>query len=150
MSDPIDEAFADLDRYYPGSKRVRRDPVRKTISPEPIGWDHSPIVRTLPNGNTIEMFLVGSLAEALGRPVVTLRNWERKGYIPTAPYRWRNSAGGKQAGKRLYSRAIIQRTVDAFREHGVLDARRIDWNQHTDLSIQLFESWRSIHSNETS
>lgn len=148
MIDLIDEAFADLDQFYPGSRRKRRQRAPSASAPDSLGWDHSPIVRTLA-GRPVDMFQVGALAEALTRPVVTIRTWERKGYIPTAPYRWRSGVGGKQAGKRLYSRSIIQSTVDAFRAHGVLDARRIDWEQSTALSIQLFEEWKSIHLRET-
>lgn len=151
LSDLIDDAFADLDRFYPGSKRPRRQPTEQRIAEVDLSWDRSPITRTLPNGKEIDMFLIGALSEALRRRVVTLHHWERNGHIPTAPYRWRSgtSQNSKQAGKRLYSRAIIEKTVEIFLDHGVLHSKRIDWPAHQDLSIDLFEQWKAIHYNET-
>ena len=145
--DFIDETFADLE-FYPGSKRRRRTFVEtKTATVENDGWDAHPLIKRLPNGKEVEMFTAGALAAALGRPLVTLRVWERRGYIPSAPYRLRG-ASKEFAGRRLYTRALIDRTVEMFAERGLLGATRINWSQHRDLTIQLFESWKSIHKSE--
>jgi hypothetical protein len=114
-------------------------------------WDASPQVKTLPNGSVVELFSAGAFALALGRPLVTVRLWERKGYIPRAPYRLKSVVvnGVKKPGWRMYSRDIVEATVKAFQARGLTEAPRIDWNRHTDLSIELMETWRKIHDQET-
>ena len=86
--DEILEAFADLE-YIPGSKRKRReeDPkVSRRKHGESNGWDSNPIIKTL-GGKETEVFTISALAQALEKTIVTVRLWERKGYIPRAPYR---------------------------------------------------------------
>ena len=152
MNDEVDKLFGDLDEYYPGSKRKRREPnpdvpVRKVLS----SWDAEPQLKTLPNGKSIELFSAGALALALNRPLVTLRLWERKGYIPRAPYRLKSMIvdGVKKPGWRMYSRTIIETTIESFQSRGLLGAPRVDWNRHPDLSIELMEKWVKIHTQET-
>lgn len=152
MNEEVDKLFEDLDEYYPGSKRKRREPnpnvpVRKILS----SWDAEPQLKTLPNGKSIELFSAGALALALNRPLVTLRLWERKGYIPRAPYRLKSMIvdGVKKPGWRMYSRAIIETTIESFQSRGLLGAPRVDWNRHPDLSIELMEKWVKIHTQET-
>jgi hypothetical protein len=154
MNDAVDKIFGGLDDYYPGSKRKRRekDPnakVRKVSTPG--AWDAEPQVKTLPNGSVLELFSAGSLGLALNRPLVTLRLWERKGYIPRAPYRLKSITvnGVKKPGWRMYSRAVVEATIESFQSRGLLDAPRIDWNRHPDLSFELMEKWTKIHSQET-
>jgi hypothetical protein len=108
-------------------------------------------VKKLPNGSVVELFSAGAFALALGRPLVTIRLWERKGYIPRAPYRLKSIVvdGVKKPGWRMYSRDIVEATIKAFEARGLMEAPRIDWNRHTDLSIELMETWRKIHSQET-
>jgi hypothetical protein len=155
MSDQVDALFRDLDEYYPGSKKKRRpvDPNAKkktTKVSDPGSWDSDPQVKTLPNGNVVELFSAGAFSLALGRPLVTIRLWERKGYIPRAPYRLKSMVvnGVKKPGWRMYSRAIIESTLKSFEARGLMDSPRIDWNRHTDLSIELMENWTKIHSRE--
>jgi hypothetical protein len=150
--DQIDKMFGALDEYYPGSKRKRRKAVatpKEKKSEE--GWDTNGQTKTLPNGKTIELFPAGSLSAALGRPLVTLRLWERRGYIPRAPYRLRSMIvdGKKKPGWRMYSYAIIESTIKSFQSRGLLEVPRIDWNRHPDLSIELLENWTKIHEQET-
>jgi hypothetical protein len=156
MSDKVEDFFGTLDDYYPGSKRKRRpiDPIvadKKKKKSEEDSWDASPQVKTLPNGKTVELFSAGSLCQALGRPIVTLRLWERKGYIPRAPYRLRSMVidGVKKPGWRMYSRAMIETTIKSFESRKLIDAPRIDWNKHTSLSFELMEAWKLIHDQET-
>jgi hypothetical protein len=154
MNDEVDKLFGSLDDYYPGSKRKRRAPdpkakPRKVSTPD--AWDSEPQVKTLPNGKVLELFSAGSLGLALNRPLVTLRLWERKGYIPRAPYRLKSMIvnGVKKPGWRMYSRAIVEATIESFQSRGLLEAPRVDWNRHHDLSIELMEKWTKIHTQET-
>ena len=155
MDDAVDKMFSSLDQYYPGSKRKRREPDPKveakkaTISKD--SWDSGAQVKKLPNGNVIELFSAGAMALALGRPLVTLRLWERKGYIPRAPYRLKSMMvnGVKKPGWRMYSRSIVEATIASFESRGLLDAPRIDWKKYPDLSIELMETWVKIHTQET-
>lgn len=153
--DPLDKLLQELDEYYPGSKRKRRPVDPKAKKPKKAvdegSWDAEPQVKTLPNGNVIELYSAGSFALALGRPLVTIRLWERKGYIPRAPYRLKSIIvkGVKKPGWRMYSRAIIEATIKSFESRGLLEAPRIDWNKYPDLSIELMDSWKQIHDQET-
>jgi hypothetical protein len=154
MNDEFDKLFKDLDDYYPGSKRKRRKPdpnVKPRKVSTPNAWNVDPQVKALPNGKVIELFSAGAMAIALGRPLVTLRLWERKGYIPRAPYRLKSMIvnGVKKPGWRMYSKAIVEATIESFQSRGLLEAPRIDWNRHPDLSIELMEKWTKIHSQET-
>jgi hypothetical protein len=153
MEDQVDKFFGSLDDYYPGSKKKRRpvDPNVKVIKKEEGSWDASPQVKKLPNGKTVELYSVGSLCQALGRPVVTVRLWERKGYIPRAPYRLKSMIvdGVKKPGWRMYSKAMIESTIQSFQSRGLIGAPRVDWSRYPDLAIELAESWKTIHSQET-
>ena len=154
MTDQVDNLFKSLDDYYPGSKKKRRA-VNPNVKPKKViqegSWDENPQVKTLPNGNVVELYSAGSLCLALGRPIVTLRLWERKGFIPRAPYRLKSIIvkGVKKPGWRMYSKAIIEATVASFESRGLIDVPRIDWNRHHDLSIELMETWKTIHDQET-
>ena len=152
--DYIDNAFADLDVFYPGSKRKRRESaLPKTVdSVSTQQWDAKPQVKTLPNGNDVELFTVGALAQALGRPFVSIRVWNEKGYLPKAPYRLptkKNIHGEDHKGRRLYSRAMIETAVQLFIKAGLLEVKRIDWAVHRYLSIEIAEAWSQILANET-
>ena len=154
MEDKVEEFFGSLDDYYPGSKRKRRplDPNVKASKPKDEGsWDANPQVKKLPNGNVVHLYSAGSLCQALGRPIVTLRLWERKGYIPRAPYRLKSMVvkGEKKPGWRMYSKAMIDAAIKSFESRNLLEAPRIDWNRYPDLSIELTESWKAIHDQET-
>ena len=154
MNDEVDKLFESLDDYYPGSKRKRRAPDPKAKPRKvstPGAWDSEPQVKKLPNGTVLELFSAGSLGLALNRPLVTLRLWERKGYIPRAPYRLKSMIvkGVKKPGWRMYSKAIVEATIESFQSRGLLEAPRVDWNRHHDLSIELMEKWTKIHSQET-
>jgi hypothetical protein len=150
----IDRLLSELDEYYPGSKRKRRplNPEAKRPKVKEEGsWDSNPQSKKLPNGSVVELFSAGAFALALGRPLVTVRLWERKGYIPRAPYRLKSMLvdGVKKPGWRMYSRTMIVATLEAFEARGLIEAPRIDWNRHNDLSIELMETWKRIHDQET-
>jgi hypothetical protein len=150
--DEIEKAFADLE-YIPGSKRKRRNPdekVSRRKSGESNGWDQNPIIKTL-GGVETEVFTIGALALALEKTIVTIRLWERKGYIPRAPYRLRSKtlAGKKTGGNRVYTRALIESAIEEFSLRGLLGSARVEWNQHDDLTDALLKRWKEVTSTES-
>jgi len=150
--DEIEKAFADLE-FIPGSKRKRREPdpkVSRRKAGETNGWDANPIMKTL-GGKETEVFTIGALAQALEKQIVTIRLWERKGYIPRAPYRLRAKilGGKKTGGNRVYTRALIEATVDEFAKRGLIGTARVEWNQHEDLTEVLVSRWKDITSTES-
>ena len=150
--DEILEAFADLE-YIPGSKKKRREPdpkVSRRKVGESNGWDESPILKSL-GGKEVEVFTIGALAQALEKTIVTIRLWERKGYIPRAPYRLRAKTlkGQKTGGNRVYTRSLIEATVDEFAKRGLLGSARVEWSQHNDLTDALVERWTEITKSES-
>ena len=148
----LDAVFADLE-YLPGSKRKRRDldpKVSRRKSGETNGWDENPIIKTL-GGKETEVFTIGALAQALEKTIVNIRMWERKGYIPRAPYRLRSKTlnGQKTGGNRVYTRALIESTIEEFSKRGLLGSARVEWNQHDDLPEALIQRWTIITSSES-
>ena len=152
MPDFFDETFAGLEEFYPGSKRKRREPPKpkeKVVT----DWEQDYFVKYLPNGQAVHMYTLGSLAKALNRPVKTLRAWMDWGYLPQSPYRLPNKVGknGKEyAGRRLYSKNMVQATVDLFESAGLMEVDRIEWlSLHRDLSDKITEAWEKIRAEET-
>ena len=151
--DEIEKAFADLE-YLPGSKKKKRreeDPkVSRRKAGETNGWDETPIIKTL-SGQETEVFTISALAHALEKSLVTIRLWERKGYIPRAPYRLRSKTlkGQKTGGNRVYTRPLIESTIDEFAKRGLLGTARVEWNQHEDLTEALVKRWKEITSTES-
>jgi hypothetical protein len=150
--DEIDSLFSDLDTYYPGSKRKRREekPKTKRKPKDESDWTTTAVFRKLPSGELHEFYQVGALAQALGRPLVTIRYWIKEGYIPQAPYRLSDKEtknGETQRGRRLYSRSQIEKAVELFGKAGLLDKTRIQW-PNQQLTNALAEAWESIKAAE--
>ena len=147
--DFIEQNFAGLDSFYPGSKRKRRE--KPEIQKVEVLWDSKPVIKKL-NGADVEMFTLGALASALGRPIITLRAWMNEGYLPTSPYRLPSTVdkNGKEVqGRRLYTRPMIEVTVDIFTKAGLLTAKRIDWATYRHLVNEIAEAWDKIRATET-
>lgn len=146
--DEILKAFEGLDRV-PGSKQERRpstaeaDKRRAKAMGESNGWDANPIIKIL-HGVETEVFTIAALAAALEKQVVTIRLWEKKGYIPIAPYRLRSKSlnGKKVNGNRVYTRRLIEITVEEFNRRGLLGSARVEWNQQEDLTEVLVTRWK--------
>ena len=150
--DEILEAFADLE-YIPGSKRKRReeDPkVSRRKNGESNGWDANPIIKTL-GGKETEVFTISALALALEKTIVTVRLWERKGYIPKAPYRLRSKTlkGKKIGGNRVYTRPLIESAIEEFSRRGLLGSARVEWSNQDDLTEALISRWKEITNLES-
>jgi hypothetical protein len=142
------KAFEGLDRA-PGSKQKRRevtavaDKRRKKILGQSNGWDENPIVKTL-KGVETQVFTIGAFAAALEKQIVTIRLWEKKGYIPIAPYRLRSKSlnGKKVNGNRVYTRELIEITIEEFTKRGLLGTARVEWKQHPELTEVLVQRWK--------
>jgi len=146
--DAIDQIFGGLD-FYPGSKRKRREMIVNTPrrEQEPAGsWEERSFIKTL-YGREIPMYTIGSLAQALNKSEKSIRLWIARGYFPIAVYRMpdvEGSDGVKRAGRRLYSKDMIDAAVEAFERRGLLDAARIEWSQHADLGPEIAAAWNRI------
>jgi hypothetical protein len=133
----------------PGSKKPRRadtpeaEKRRAKAFGESNGWDSNPIIKTL-HGEETEVFTVGALAHALEKKIVTIRLWENKGYIPTAPFRLRAKSlnGNKVAGNRVYTRELIEIAIQEFASRDLLGAARVEWSRHDDLTEAITRRWR--------
>jgi len=151
--DEIDKAFADLE-YKPGSKQKRREinpaAKRKRKSTEDTAWDSNPIIKHL-NGEETEVFTVSALAQALEKSIISIRSWEKKGYIPGAPYRLRSKSlnGKKVGGNRVYTRQLIEIAVEEFSKRGLLGTARVEWSQQTELTFAITSKWKDAVANES-
>ena len=142
------QAFDGLERV-PGSKQKRREPTetavkrKKQILGETNGWDENPIIKYV-KGVETELFTIGALAQALEKQIVTIRLWEKKGYIPGAPYRLRSKElnGKKVVGNRVYTRELIQIAVDEFSRRGLLGSARVEWSQQQGLTNDITRRWK--------
>jgi hypothetical protein len=147
--DFIDQTFGDL--YYPGSKRKRREPEVEAPKKD-AAWDAHPRPTTLPNGKEIDLFTIGALAEALGRPVITLKLWMKEGHLPTSPYRLPTKVdknGKERQGRRLYSRSMIESAISVFTKFNVLHVKRIDWVKYRKVTDEIAEAWNKSLAEET-
>lgn len=148
MTDTIDDMFGGLDAFYPGSRRRRREvieSVSRRVSDEG-SWQDRAVTKSI-HGSERPMYTIGALAQALGKSEKSVRLWTTKGYFPNAPYRMPavvGSDGVKRAGRRLYTKEMVEAAVVAFERRGLLDSPRIEWSRHPDLAHELLESWREI------
>lgn len=148
------KAFEGLDKV-PGSKKPRRDTTpaadkrRAQAFGESNGWDAHPIIKSL-QGVETEVFTISALADALEKQVVTIRLWEKKGYIPIAPYRLRSKTinGKKVNGNRVYTRELVEITIEEFARRGLLGSARVEWSHHSDLTDDLVTRWKSSVTRE--
>lgn len=102
---------------YPGSSR----PIGDRLEPSaPADWGKPRMFNI--NGTSTEFFTVGQLAAALHRSPVTIRKWERLGYIPIAAFRTPGQV--RQKARRLYSRAQLEIIVRIAAEEGLMDGKR--------------------------
>jgi len=133
------------ERFYPGSKR--RIPNDRT-PPKAVAedaWDSHP-VRLKVQGEVVEFFTIGMLAQALGRRPATLREWEAKGIIPKA--RYRTAASSKDKQKRLYTRAQVEVMVKLAQEEGLMAFSRAGGLRRGEIPARfterLLEAWRGL------
>ena len=126
------------DQHYPGSKQLRR-----AVAPpaKPAGreagqqWDASPILKTI-KGQTVEVFTIGQLGQSVGRAAVTIRLWERKGFLPKARMRLADRNG--KGGRRYYTRAQVEGIARIAKEEGLLEPQAPLTPEFTRRVFQLF------------
>jgi hypothetical protein len=93
------------------------------------------------DGELREFYLVGALAEALGRSSQTVRWWERTGVLPP-PHCWTTHIDPR-ARRRLYLREIIEGVVRIADEEGVLHARPAAFRE-TGFPQRCFELYGTV------
>lgn len=140
-------AFEGLEKA-PGSKQPRKESTlvaekkRQKAFGETNGWDSSPVIKVF-KGEETELFTIGALAQALEKEIVTIRLWEKKGYLPSSPFRLRSKSlnGNKVKGNRVYTRELVEIVVEEFDKRGLLGARRVEWSEHRDLPNAIAIRW---------
>lgn len=148
-------SFEGLDTV-PGSKKKRvedttkAEKLRSKAFGESNGWDANPIKKYL-GGEKVEFFTVGALAQALEKTVVTVRLWEKRGYIPVAPYRFKEKTlnGKAVSGNRAYTRELVEIAIEEFEKRKLLGTARVEWNQLQDLTDSLVHRWRLAVNRES-
>jgi hypothetical protein len=149
--DVIDEMF-DGPALYPGSKRTRKAYEKTEIADapgqalsalmDPATWGIPPVQKTI-QGKPMTLYTLGALANALQRPIITIRLWENMGRLPEAPFRAEHVAGpGGKVGRRYYSQRSINEAQLEFYKRGVLGAPRIEWSDHEDLTEAIAFRWQ--------
>lgn len=150
MSDDfIEDMFGELEVYYPGSKRKRREPAPKVELD--TSWEKDFFEKTLPNGRQLQFYTIGSLAKALNSTIPTLRQWMQRNKLPESPYRLPSKVdklGRETKGRRLYSKEMVEVTVELFSKAGLLGSDRINWALHQSLTSKIAEAWETIRARE--
>ncbi|MBF83402.1 MAG: hypothetical protein CL489_02890 [Acidobacteria bacterium] len=85
------------------------------------------------HGELREFFPIGELARLLHRKAVTIRMWERNGWIPHANYRTPAPKGEQipgvaPKGRRLYSREQVEFLLTAVGMFNLDNQREADWS----------------------
>jgi len=147
--DFIEDMFGELEVYYPGSKRKRREPAPKVELD--TSWEKDFFEKTLPNGRQLQFYTIGSLAKALNSTIPTLRQWMQRNKLPESPYRLPSKVdklGRETKGRRLYSKEMVEVTVELFSKAGLLGSDRINWALHQSLTSKIAEAWETIRARE--
>jgi len=147
-------AFEGLDKA-PGSKQSRKpetpaaEKQRKKAFGESNGWDNNPVVKFF-RGKETELFTIGALAKALEKEIVTIRLWEKKGYLPSSPFRLKPKKlnGNKVKGNRVYTRELIEIAIEEFEKRNLIGVKRVEWNEHKDLPNAIALRWKEF-ANQT-
>ena len=125
------------EEFYPGSRHKREDGPTADLYEE-SDWDATPMVKSL-KGVETEFFTIGDLARAVNRQPVTIRSWERKGYLPKTPYR---SAGKRQ--NRLYTRAQVELVRRVALSEGLMDPTIKKSPKDTAFVEKVAEMWATV------
>lgn len=131
MRDVLD-LFGELPNY-PGKRKPKN---RVATKEEKLSIDDPfkgvPKKMATINGVQQELYTVGSVAKIIGRSAVTLRKWERKGWIPSATYRTSKASGAEllnadRKGYRLYSREQVETLLTALDQNNLMGDRNSAW-----------------------
>jgi hypothetical protein len=85
------------------------------------------------NGELRDFYTIGELAKLLSRKAVTIRMWERNGWIPHANYRTpapkgEQIPGVEPKGRRLYSREQVEFLLTAVEIYSLNSQAEADWS----------------------
>lgn len=100
---------------YPGSNSE----IGKRPEPELVDWGKPRVFNV--GGVPVEFYTVGQLAAALNRSPVTIRKWERLGYLPVAQFRTPGNV--RQKARRIYTRAQLEVIVQIAYDEGLMDGK---------------------------
>lgn len=126
---------------YPGSRHLKKsvtESSEESDEDDPI-WDDSPRTYAV-KGKETKFYTISALATALRRKTVTMRKWEKKGYLPEARFR---SPGAGKKQDRLYTRPQIEGLVAIAKEEGLMQPQkkmRIDQTKFPERAHRLFEA----------
>jgi Cft2 family RNA processing exonuclease len=133
MSDPLLSMLGDLPDF-PGNTppKNRSGAKSRPMADEELNGARGKVYRI--KGEDIEMFTVGELARAISRRPVTVREWERRGWIPKSNYRTpapkASQIPGKPAkGRRLYTRDQVEFLVKAVSSFSLAQSSHPDWHR---------------------
>lgn len=147
MTTDIEEFFSQ--ETYPGSKRLRR-PAPEPVESLDMPWQEDKFtMKNIPGVGEVKVYSIGAFATALGVSVRTIREWTIRGAIPDAPYRLPSNMlvkGERKPGRRLYPAPFIEACVKVMAVRGLLGQRRIDWNNHYEVTQEIVREWKSIKS----
>jgi len=59
-----------------------------------------------------------------------------------------DSIGRHREGRRFYSKAMVEITIELFAKAGLLSTDRIDWTLHQSLTSKIAEAWETIRAEE--
>lgn len=112
----IDKDFGEIqDKYYPGSKKLKRSAQKKKAKgpPPKASWRMKIKIYRV-DGVDREFYPIGALADALDKKPVTIRMWMQTGKMPEP--RFRTPKIGEQKGRRLWTRKQIEALQKAAQE----------------------------------
>lgn len=87
------------------------------------------------NGEEVELFYIGTLAEALGRTPQTIRKWEIAGILPDTLFR-------DKLGRRMYSAEQIKAIVECAERSNVRPSYSI---ANTNFSPRVYKALDEIN-----
>ena len=128
---------------YPGTTppKNRGKNVARALASMPL-LDQLPYRTYLVAGEPMQCYSVGSLSKLLNRDVVTIRSWERKGWMPmprirTAPPNAPQLPGKPLKGHRLYTREQVEYIVRAYESSHLYETKdKWDWDNFRLLMTQ--------------
>lgn len=131
MSDPLLDLLGDLPDFPGKTPPKNRDSSKpRRLAEEEMNGARGKIYRI--KGEDVELFTVGELARAIGRRPVTVREWERRGWIPKPNYRTpapkaEQIPGKATKGRRLYTRDQVEFLVEAVSSFSLVNTNHPDW-----------------------
>jgi hypothetical protein len=132
MKDVLD-VFGDLPDF-PGKKQPKNRPEAQLQSSILIDrYNGAKGKDYVINGVTQTFYSIGEVSKALGKKPVTLRMWERKGWIPKTSFRTptpksEQIPGKVLKGRRLYSQEQLDTLIDGVERFGILEYYSGDWD----------------------